>query len=86
MRTTIDRAGRLVVPKEIRDRVGLTAGAGVDVTERDGEVVLTPVGPRVVVVERAGRRVFAVEGDESPPLTDEDVRHLIDESRRWPRD
>ena len=26
MRTTIDKAGRIVVPKSLRDQVGLTAG------------------------------------------------------------
>jgi AbrB family looped-hinge helix DNA binding protein len=29
---TIDRAGRVVVPKEVRDRLGLVAGSQLDIT------------------------------------------------------
>jgi len=35
MRTTIDRAGRVVIPAAIRERAGLTAGAELEVTEDD---------------------------------------------------
>lgn len=35
MRTTIDKAGRLVVPRVIRERVGLTGGGEVEI-ELDG--------------------------------------------------
>ena len=37
MRTTVDRAGRIVLPKALRDQVGIVAGE-VEVTQR-GEVV-----------------------------------------------
>lgn len=86
MRTTIDRAGRIVVPKALRERLGLVAGAGVDLSERGGELVLTPVGPRVILQEREGRRVFVAEDEPAGALTDEAVHRLIDESRQWPRD
>jgi AbrB family looped-hinge helix DNA binding protein len=44
MITTIDRAGRLVIPKAIRDRLGLRGGEQVEVEERDGEIRVTRRG------------------------------------------
>lgn len=45
MRTTIDAAGRLVVPKPVRDAMGLEPGRAVDVVFTDGriEIALAPV-------------------------------------------
>jgi AbrB family looped-hinge helix DNA binding protein len=42
MKTTLDRFGRIVVPKEIRDRLGLKPGAEIEINERDNEIVLKP--------------------------------------------
>lgn len=39
----IDNAGRIVVPKPIRDRLGLRAGADIEVTETADGIVLKPV-------------------------------------------
>lgn len=39
--TTIDGAGRLVVPKGARERLHLTAGARVRLSEEDGRLVLS---------------------------------------------
>ncbi|MHB8510393.1 MAG: AbrB/MazE/SpoVT family DNA-binding domain-containing protein [Candidatus Dormibacteria bacterium] len=33
--------GQVVIPKAIRERIGLQPGAEVDVTARDGEVIVT---------------------------------------------
>jgi AbrB family looped-hinge helix DNA binding protein len=41
MKTTIDRSGRLVVPKELRERLGLRPGGEVDVEGGDQEIVVT---------------------------------------------
>jgi AbrB family looped-hinge helix DNA binding protein len=77
MRGTIDKAGRLVIPKVLRDRLGL----------RPGEVELTADGAALrvealagdVVEERGGRLVIPPTGE---PLTDDDVRELRDADQR----
>lgn len=53
MKTTLDRFGRVVVPKEIRDRLGLRPGAEIEIDEKGNEVVLKPVeqGPALMVKE-----------------------------------
>lgn len=43
MRTTIDRFGRLVVPKNIRDKLGLKPGAEIEIEEQESEVVIRQV-------------------------------------------
>lgn len=39
----IDNAGRIVVPKPIRDRLGLRAGADIEIVETADGIVLKPV-------------------------------------------
>ena len=43
MKCTIDRAGRFVIPKEIRELAGLKAGVELEVDYRNGVVVIEPV-------------------------------------------
>ena len=44
MRTTIDKAGRLVIPRPLRDRIGLAGGGEVEL-ELDGAAIrIEPVG------------------------------------------
>ena len=38
MKTTIDRAGRLVIPRSLRDRIGLAGGGEVEI-ELDGAAI-----------------------------------------------
>lgn len=52
MKITIDGAGRIVVPKSVRDRLALTAGAEVDVELVGDGVLLRPAaGKSAIVVE-----------------------------------
>jgi AbrB family looped-hinge helix DNA binding protein len=81
MRTTIDAAGRLVVPKALRERARIAAGGEVEVTERDGVIEIVPVPVDVEVVATAEGPV-AVAGDQHPALTDAEVRAAIDRVRR----
>ena len=70
MRTTIDTAGRVVIPKVLRTELGLTAGE-VEI-ERDGAGVrIEPVAG--TGLERRGGRLVIPEG---PALTDDQVRAL----------
>jgi AbrB family looped-hinge helix DNA binding protein len=42
----LDPMGRIVIPAEIRDVLGLAGGDALDVSMRDGAIVLAPVGAR----------------------------------------
>ncbi len=81
MKTTIDAGGRVVVPKAIRDELGLHAGQQVDVIVRDGHIEVVPVSAGVRLIERDG--VLIAEPDhEMPLLTTELVRDTLDRVRR----
>lgn len=81
MRTTIDTAGRVVIPKVIRDELGLLGGQEIEVIARDGQVVIEPAGTAVHLVEEKGLLVGKADED-LPPLTTEQVRDIIDRVRR----
>ena len=77
MRTTIDRAGRLVIPRLLRDRIGLTGGGEVEV-ELDGAAIrIEPVGVGSLR-EEDGLLVIPAAGTS---LTSAAVRELIDADR-----
>lgn len=39
---TVDKYGRIVIPKRVRDKMGLKPGATLDLTVRGNEIVLKP--------------------------------------------
>ena len=53
MRTTIDAAGRIVVPKAMRDAMKLEAGRVVDIVFVDGRIEIEPA-PAEVMLEAGG--------------------------------
>ncbi len=77
MRTTIDKAGRLVIPKSLRDHVGLGPG-DVDVTV-DGAVLRVAPVAGDDLVEEAGRLVVPRTG---AVIDDDLVRSLRDADQR----
>jgi AbrB family looped-hinge helix DNA binding protein len=81
MRTTIDAAGRLVIPKRIRDRLGLRGNDQVEITERDGRIEIEPA-PTAVELVREGSVLVARPKRALPPLTDDMVRETLDRVRR----
>jgi AbrB family looped-hinge helix DNA binding protein len=81
MRTTIDAAGRLVVPKAVRDAMGLEPGRAVDVVYTDGRIEIE-VAPALTHVEVGEGLPRIVADEELPPLTDRDVRDTVEATRR----
>lgn len=81
MRSSIDSAGRVVIPKALRDRLGLEGGKAVEIRERDGRIEIEPAGTAMALARRAGGLVAVPEGD-LPPLTDAIVRATIEGTRR----
>lgn len=65
MKSTLDRFGRLVVPKKLRDRLGLRAGSAVEIEETDGHLLLTPADDAPPLAVKDGILVFigSAEGD-----------------------
>jgi AbrB family looped-hinge helix DNA binding protein len=80
MKTTIDRAGRLVVPKAVRDACGLAPGSEVEIRAVEGRVEIEPA-PLEVTLERRGRLVVAVPREPVPKLTVREVNRTLEEVR-----
>ena len=72
MKTTIDSAGRLVIPKEIRRQAGIKPGMVLEVRARDGCIEIEPA-PLQVRLVRKGRLLVAMPEEAAPPLTPETV-------------
>jgi AbrB family looped-hinge helix DNA binding protein len=81
MRTTIDKAGRVVVPKELRDLLHLQGGEALEIRETDGRIELEPVTARVRLEDRA-EGLVAVSEEDLPALTDDAVRRTLERVRR----
>jgi AbrB family looped-hinge helix DNA binding protein len=81
MRTTIDRTGRVVIPKPLRDAAGLTEGIELEIELRDGRIELQPA-PVEMRLLRTGDRVLVQSLDPLPPLTQEAVRDVLERVRR----
>ena len=86
MISTIDAAGRLVIPKAIREEAGLLSGEPLEVTVQDGRVEIVPAPRQIRMRERNGFRVAEATGSYEP-LHDGTVRSTRDRlrSRRKPR-
>ena len=76
MNTTIDRAGRLVVPKPIREAAHLQPGTRVRIQLVDGCVQIEPL-PLKVTLKRTGRMVVAVPKEEEPVLKASDIEESL---------
>jgi AbrB family looped-hinge helix DNA binding protein len=59
--TTVDRFGRVVIPRKTRDRFGLQAGSPLEVDEREDGILLRPAGVESPV--RAKGRVLVFTGE-----------------------
>jgi AbrB family looped-hinge helix DNA binding protein len=81
MRTTIDAAGRIVVPKLLRDELGLSAGTELDLRVVDRRIEIdVPATPMRLVEHEHG--VVAVADRDMPTLTSDLVRETLERVRR----
>lgn len=78
MEAVIDQAGRVVLPKPIRDALGLLPGTKVDITPYGAGAQLLPAGRTARLVEEDGVLV----ADAETPVDDDIVFALIDAGRK----
>ena len=78
MRATVDSAGRVVLPKPLRDALGLEAGSTVDISFYGSGLHLVPDGRTARLVEEDGVLVATGEAE----IDDDVVQSLVDAGRR----
>jgi AbrB family looped-hinge helix DNA binding protein len=81
MRVAIDRVGRIVIPKPMRDALGIDRPTELELTERDGALELTVPYIKAHLEERDGFTVI-VPDQPVPPLTNEIVRETLERVRK----
>lgn len=78
METTVDSVGRIVVPKPLRDALGLKPGTVVDISRYGAGLQVVPAGRTARLVDESG--VLVASGETT--IDDQDVFALIDAGRR----
>ncbi len=81
MKATLDTAGRIVVPKALRQTLGLKPGQALEIRAGDGrleiEIAATPMQ-----LKKRGKGVVAVPDTKLPALSAEQVRDTLERVRR----
>jgi AbrB family looped-hinge helix DNA binding protein len=85
--TTIDGAGRIVIPKPLRDRMNLTPGARLHIFEEAGCLIISPDRPEPRFVERDGFLALDLGTEssvntESGATREERIRQLVEYALR----
>jgi len=70
--------GQIVIPKEIRKRLGISAGEKMLVTSRDKEILIKKI--EGLSIEEIGEKIEAVAEEKGI-----DIDKLIDEAIEWAR-
>lgn len=78
MEVKVDAVGRIVLPKALRDSLGLRAGSTVDVSRYGAGLQVVPTGRTATLTEEDG--VLVATG--STAIDDELIFGLIDAGRR----
>jgi len=68
----VDKRGRILIPKKLREKVGLKPGAGARLEAKNGQIIITPpLSPQDFIDEMEG---FISEGEpKDDPLK---VKHI----------
>jgi len=84
MDATIDRFGRIVIPKELRDLFGLRPGSILKVVPTEQAITLKPVDDTVQVSRKKGVLVISTDPVENLDIVDfvhkmrdERIQHII---------
>ncbi|HTW31985.1 MAG TPA: AbrB/MazE/SpoVT family DNA-binding domain-containing protein [Candidatus Sulfotelmatobacter sp.] len=75
---TVDKAGRVVLPKPVRDELQLAAGDSLELESSEDRIVLRPVRGTAGLRKKQG--IWVLDVDE--PLTVEAVNRTIRDVRR----
>lgn len=77
-KVTIDSAGRIVIPKAIRESLGLLPGDSLEITATTDEITLRPIRDTATLTNEQGIWVHRT----GIKITNDDVSDLIDRIRQ----
>jgi AbrB family looped-hinge helix DNA binding protein len=80
MRTTIDNAGRVVIPKDLRAAMNLVGGDEVEITLEEDRIELTPAFRKVQL--RRGPHGLLTSDLRLPGIGLEKIREELERARR----
>lgn len=78
MHVAIDSAGRVVVPKQLRDQLGISPETPLEIDVVDGHLELSLTSEPPAVIEGSHGPSFAPTGT---PITDADLRGVLEAVR-----
>lgn len=78
-RLTLDKAGRIVIPKSLRDELQLGPGDALELEFVGEEITLRPVRGTAPLIKERGVWVFRIGQPLSAATTDEVLRRIRDE-------
>jgi AbrB family looped-hinge helix DNA binding protein len=81
MKATLDAAGRIVVPKALRQALGLRAGQSLEIRAGDGRLEIE-LAPTPMQLSKRGKGLVAVPKGKLPTLTSDQVRDTLERVRR----
>jgi AbrB family looped-hinge helix DNA binding protein len=76
LQTTIDSAGRLVLPKAVREEAGILPGMTLRITVQEGKVEIEPL-PREVKIVQRGPLWIAVPTEAGAALSEATVDQVL---------
>jgi AbrB family looped-hinge helix DNA binding protein len=81
MKVALDAAGRLVIPKSLRQALGLKPGQPMEIRAGDGRLEIE-IAPTPMRLKKRGKGVVAVPDAALPELTAQQVRETLERVRR----
>jgi len=79
---TLDKAGRVVLPKPLRDELELAAGDTLELESRGEQITLRPVRGAAPLRKERGIWVYRTGRPLTAAITDETLRQIRDERDR----
>jgi AbrB family looped-hinge helix DNA binding protein len=77
MEVTVDRFGRVLIPKKLRDKLGIKEGQSLELDEESGRLWLEPTTPTSALVRKGSVLIFQGQ------LLDADVDYVaLDREKR----
>jgi AbrB family looped-hinge helix DNA binding protein len=81
MKAAMDAAGRVVIPKALRQALGFRPGQALEARATDGRLELE-IAATPLKLKKRGKGMVAVPDSKLPPLTADQVRETLERVRR----